>query len=175
MASGLGRRLGLVLAAGSLGLGLGGGLVSLIAAFSAAFLAGAFFFLGVVASPARAALGLGQRGVEQVQLARLGLLDLQRALGAGQTLELLPVAGDLQQLQDGLGGLGADAEPVLGPLRVDLDEARLFLRVVPADDLDGAAVAAGARVGDGDAVLGIADLAKPGELDLDSHDEAILL
>src|SRR4029078_12018139 len=31
------------------------------------------------------------------------------------------------------------------------------------------------RVGDGDAVLGIADLAKPGELDLDSHDEATLL
>jgi hypothetical protein len=47
--------------------------------------------------------------------------------------------------------------------------------VIAADDLDRAAVAAGARVGDGDAVLGIADLAKPGELDLDSHGEAILL
>src|SRR4029078_8955087 len=77
------------------------------------------------------------------------------------------------QLQNGFGGLGADTEPVLGPLRVDLDQARLFLWVMAADDLDGAAVAAGARVGDGDAVLGIADLAKPGELDLDSHDETI--
>ena len=45
----------------------------------------------------------------------------------------------------------------------------LFLRVVPADDLDGTAVAPGPRVGDGDAVLGIADLAKPSELDLHSH------
>ena len=38
----------------------------------------------------------------------------------------------------------------------------------PMTSID-AAVAAVARVGDGDAVLGIADLAKPGELDLDSH------
>jgi hypothetical protein len=44
--------------------------------------------------------------------------------------------------------------------------------VVTADDLDCAAVAAGARVGDSDAVLGIADLAEPGELDFDSHGEA---
>jgi hypothetical protein len=73
-------------------------------------------------------------------------------------------------LQHRFGGLGADAEPVLGALRVDLDEARIFLRVIAADDLDRAPVTAGARVGDGDAVLGIADLAKPGELDLDSHD-----
>ena len=120
-------------------------------------------------------VGGGQRGVEQVQLAGLGLLDLQGALGAGQALELLPVAGDLQQRQDRFGGLGADAEPVLRALRVDLDEARVFLRVVPADDLDGPAVAAVARVGDGDAVLGIADLAEAGELDLDSHGERLLL
>jgi hypothetical protein len=45
--------------------------------------------------------------------------------------------------------------------------------VIPADDLDGAAVAAIARVGDGDAVLGIADLAETGKLDLDSHGGAI--
>ena len=110
----------------------------------------------------RLALGLRQRGVEQLQLARLGLLDLQRALGARQALELLPVAGDLQQVHDGLGGLGADAEPVLRTLGVDLDEAGLFLGVVLADGLDGTAVAAGASVGDDDAVLGIADLAEAG-------------
>ena len=36
---------------------------------------------------------------------------------------------------------------------------------------DEAAIAAVARVGDGDAVLGIADLAEPREFDLDSHAE----
>lgn len=45
-----------------------------------------------------------------------------------------------------------------------------FFGVVPADYLDRSAVAAGARIGDGDAVLRIADLAKPSELDLHSHD-----
>src|SRR6185437_9454489 len=117
----------------------------------------------------RTAVGGGQRGVEQLELAGLRGLDLQGALGARQTLELLPVAGDLQQLEDGFGGLSSHGEPVLGALRVDLDEAGLFLGVVAADDLDGAAVAAGARVGDRDAVLGIADLAKPSELDFHSH------
>ncbi len=34
--------------------------------------------------------------------------DLQRALGTGQALELLPVAGDLQDALDGLGGLSAN-------------------------------------------------------------------
>src|SRR5271165_5898640 len=115
------------------------------------------------------AVGGGQCGVEEVQLARLWLGPLQRALLAGQALELLPVTGDLEQLEHGLGGLGAHGQPVLRTLRVDLDQARLLLGVVAADDLDRAAVAACARVGDGDAVLGIADLAKPGQLDLDSH------
>src|SRR6185295_13963494 len=98
------RRLGLVLDGSSLGLGLGGGLVSLVGSL----LGGCLLLLGRGGLGARAALGLGQRGVEQIQLAQLGLLDLQRALRAGQTLELLPVAGDLQQLEDGFGGLGAD-------------------------------------------------------------------
>src|SRR6185437_14236474 len=59
------------------------------------------------------AVGGGQRRVEQLELGRLGLGDLQPALSAGQALELLPVAGDFQQLEDGLGGLGADRQPVL--------------------------------------------------------------
>ena len=105
----------------------------------------------------------------------LGSLTFSVPSAPGRPLNFCQSPVIFSSLQDGLGGLGADAEPVLGPLGVDLDEARLFLRVVLADDLDRAAVAAGARVGDGDAVLGIADLAKPGELDLDSHDEAILL
>ena len=55
---------------------------------------------------------------------------------------------------------------VLRALGVDLDQARLFLGVVAADDLDRAAIAAVARVGDSDAVLGVPDLAEPGKLDL---------
>src|SRR5438552_1376095 len=75
-------------------------------------LLGGHLLLGRGGLGARAALGRGQRGVEQIEIARLGLLDLQRPLRARQALELLPVAGDLRQLQDGFGRLGADAEPV---------------------------------------------------------------
>src|ERR1700738_837611 len=82
------------------------------------------------------AVGGGQCGVEQLELAGLLGLDLQGALGTRQTLELLPVTGDLQQLEDGLGGLSSHGEPVLGAFGVDLDQARLFLGVVAADDLD---------------------------------------
>ncbi|CPU45617.1 Uncharacterised protein [Mycobacteroides abscessus] len=42
--------------------------------------------------------------------------------------------------------------------------------MVPADHLDGTAFAAGAGIGDLDAVLGVTDLPEAGELDLDSHD-----
>ena len=72
-------------------------------------------------------------------------------------------------LQHRLGRLGSHGQPVLGPLGIDLDQARLFLGVVAADDLDRAAVAARACVSDSDAVLGIADFAEPGELDFDGH------
>jgi hypothetical protein len=122
----LGRRLSNL---GSLGRRLSLGLLG-------SLLCGRLLLLGRGGVAGRCAVGLGQRGVEQIQLAGLGLLDLQGAFGAGQSLELLPVAGDLQQLQNGFGRLGADAEPVLGPLRIDLDEAGIFLRVIPADDLD---------------------------------------
>ena len=46
--------------------------------------------------------------------------------GAGQALELLPVAGDLEDRGDRLGRLRADAEPVLRALGVDLDERGLL-------------------------------------------------
>ena len=42
-----------------------------------------------------------------------------------QALELLPVTGDLQEHLDGLGRLGADAEPVLRPLGDEVDDRRL--------------------------------------------------
>src|SRR5205823_10237719 len=89
--------------------------------------------------------------------------------GPGQALELLPVAGDLQDPPDRVGGLRSYREPVLSPLRVDLDERGLRLGVVLADLLDRPAVPLGAGVGDDDPVKGRTDLPHALELDLDSH------
>src|SRR5690606_27887435 len=94
--------------------------------------------------------------------------------GPRQALELLPVAGDLEQVEDGLGRLRADAEPVLHPLGVDLDEGRLLLGLVEPDLLDGAPVALGAGVGDDDPVLRVPDLPQTLELDLDCHGCGVL-
>src|SRR5690242_10826893 len=113
--------------------------------------------------------GRGQGRLEPRQLVDLLRLRLEGALRARQALELLPVAGDLQQVLDGLGRLGADTQPVLGPLRVDLDQARLELRVVLADGLDRPAAATRTGVGHDDAVVRLADLAQPHQLDLDGH------
>ena len=84
------------------------------------------------------AAGLLERLVEDARLVALRLGDPQGALGARQALELLPVTGDLEDRRDGLGRLRADAEPVLRPLGVDLDERGLLLGVVLADLLDDA-------------------------------------
>src|SRR3954462_2790949 len=70
---------------------------------------------------------------------------------------------------DGPGGRAPAAEPVLGPLAVDLDEGGVLLRVVLADRLDRAAVALGAGVGDDDPVVRGAHLAQAHELDLGGH------
>ena len=113
--------------------------------------------------------GLLRGGLEDGLLVRLRGRGPQRALGAGQPLGRLPVAGDLEDRGDGLGRLRADAEPVPRPLGVDLDERGILLRVVLADLLDRAAVALGARVGDDDPVLRVAHLAEALELDLDCH------
>src|SRR5690606_7968228 len=94
---------------------------------------------------------------------------LQRALGAREPLEGLPVTGDLEQREHLLGRLGADPEPVASTLAVDVDERGLLGGVVLADLLDHTTVALGARVGDDDAVVGGADLAHPLETNLDSH------
>ena len=110
--------------------------------------------------PWRVAAGLLGGRLEDRLLVGLRLGDAQRALGAGQALELLPVAGDLEDRGDRLGRLRADAEPVLRALGVDLDERGVLVRVVLADLLDRAAVALGARVGDDDAVVRRADLAE---------------
>ena len=107
--------------------------------------------------------------VEDVELVALGSLTLQGALGARQALEGLPVAGDLEDRRDGLGRLGADAEPVLRPVGDDVDVRRVLLGVVLADLLDDPAVALLARVDDDDAVLRDPDLAQALQTDLDGH------
>src|SRR5450756_2233839 len=104
--------------------------------------------------------GLLYEFVVAVLLVGLRLGGPQGALGAWQSLELLPVAGDGQQALDRVGRLRADREPVLRPLGVHLDERRLELRVVLADLLDGAPVTLGTRVGDDDPVVRFPDLAQ---------------
>src|SRR5690606_5273743 len=144
------RLVGLLLAlglrrGGSLGRlgGLGGllrGLVSLVG-----LLATALLLRGDGLDGGLLVRG-GERLVEQLLLGLLLRARLQRAFGTGQALVLLPVTGDLEDALHRLGGQCADAQPVLGALGVDLDEARLFLGVVLADRLDGLAIPAGARV-----------------------------
>ena len=138
------------------------------------------FGLGGVGLPGpAAALGRGRRGVvlgrvlqgrrEAHLLVRRWLLGTQGAFRARLALELLPVACDLENGHDRLGGLRAHGKPVLRPLRVDLDERRLFLRVVLADLLDGTPVALGPGVGDDDPVGRHPGPAQALELDLYSH------
>jgi hypothetical protein len=112
---------------------------------------------------------VGEHLREHLRLVGRGLLDLQGAFASRLTLEGLPVTGDLEDGEHRLGGLRADRQPVLHPRRVDADEAGLLLGVVEPDLLDGPTVPLRARVGDDDAVLGVADLAHPLQLDLDGH------
>src|SRR5215472_5387522 len=113
--------------------------------------------------------GLLDRGGEDLLPVLLRGRRLQRPLGTRQALELLPVAGDLEDLPDRVGGLRPDRQPVLRTVRVDLDERGLGLRVVLADLLDRPPVPLGAGVGDDDPVIGRADLAQALQLDLYSH------
>ena len=107
--------------------------------------------------------------VEDLGLVALGFLGPQGALGAREALELLPVAGHLEDRLDGLGRLRADAEPVLRPVGDDLDERGLLLGVVLADLLDDLAVPLLAGVDDDDAVVGLTDLAHALQANLDGH------
>src|SRR5579875_3623142 len=110
-----------------------------------------------------------QRRGEHLLLVRRGFGGTQRAFRAGLAPELLPVARALQSVHDRRRGLRAHGQPMLFPLRVDLDERRLFLRVVLADLLDGTPVALGASVGNDDAVRRHPGPAQALELDLYSH------
>src|SRR5690554_4183213 len=113
--------------------------------------------------------GLHRSGASLGGVLGADALDAQGALGARQALELLPVAGHLEQRGDLLGGLGAHGEPVLRTLGVDVDERGLLGRVVLADLLDRPAITLLATVHDDDAVVRRADLAHALETDLDCH------
>src|SRR5690606_35965276 len=78
-------------------------------------------------------------------------------------------ARDLEEREHLLGRLRADAEPVLGAVRGDLDERGLLGRVVLADLLDHATVTLGARVRDDDTVVRRTDLAETLQTNLDGH------
>ena len=131
--------------------------------------AGAAFFFGVVAdgpsSPPTEAIAASY----SARLSAFGRLPRSVPSAPGRPLNFCQSPVTLSSDEHGLGRLRADAEPVLRPVGVDLDDARVGLRVVLADVLDRPAAAAGAGVGDDDAVERLADLAETGELDLDSH------
>src|SRR6266568_3848803 len=103
--------------------------------------------------------GLGEGSREDLLLVTARRSGLECSLGSGQALEALPVAGHLEQLADRVGRLCADRQPVLSPVRIDLDQRRICLRVVLPDLLDGTAISLGAGIGDDDPVVGLADLA----------------
>ena len=90
---------------------------------------------------------------------RASLNGLQGAFGTFKALVLLPVAGDVQQLEDGLGRLSADAEPVLSAIRLDLDGRGLGVGVVGTDLLDDLAVTLLAGIDDHHTVEGVELLA----------------
>src|SRR5690606_24007740 len=105
----------------------------------------------------------------------LGLGRLDRGNGLLVALELAPVARELEERSDLLGRLCADAQPVLRAVGVDLDERGLLGRVVLADLFNDATVALGARVGDNDAVVRSADLAKALQTNFYSHNSPVFL
>src|SRR5699024_4040256 len=107
--------------------------------------------------------------LDEVFAGVLGFLGLQGAFCAVDTFELLPVPRHLEQREDRFGGLGAHAEPILCPLTVDVDEGRLFGRVVLPDLLDDPAVPLLAGVDDNDTVEGRADFPKALQTNSYSH------
>ena len=89
-------------------------------------------------------------------LSRLGDDDAGNSVGLA--VELGDVTGQDQQLADLVGRLSANAEPVLGTLRVDADDRRVRLRIVVTDLFDDAAVTLLARIDNDNTVLGSVDL-----------------
>src|SRR5690606_30937463 len=96
------------------------------------------------------------------QLLRL-FLGAFLGLFAGDTLVGVVARGALlnacgvEEARDAVARLGADAQPMLGAVGVELDALGIVLgeqRVVAADAFDEAAIARAARIGDDDLVIG---------------------
>ena len=99
----------------------------------------------------------------------LGLCHLNGVLSALVTLEGAPVASELQECANLLGGLGANAEPVLSAVRADLDDRGVLGGVILANFLNNATIALGARVGNDDAVVGGTDFSHALQTNFYSH------
>jgi hypothetical protein len=99
----------------------------------------------------------------------LGFGQLDGVLGVFVALELAPVTRELEERGNLLGGLSANAEPVLSALRLDLDDRRVGGGHVAADFFDHAAIALRARVGNNDAVVRSTDFAHALQTNLDRH------
>src|SRR5699024_3092890 len=126
------------LALGLLGLGFLGGLVGrLVSRFVGCLGRLLVGLLGLCVLLLARQHEVLQHGLERGFLG-LGVLllgDLERGRG-GQALELLPVTGLAQESSDRIGGLCPHGQPVLHPLGIELDEARVLLGVVLTDLLD---------------------------------------
>src|SRR5699024_4867208 len=159
------------LALGLLGLGFLGGLVGrLVSRFVGCLGRLLVGLLGLCVLLLARQHEVLQHGLERGFLG-LGVLllgDLERGRG-GQALELLPVTGLAQESSDRIGGLCPHGQPVLHPLGIELDEARVLLVVVLTDLLDRPAVTLVSGIGDDDTVLGRTDLSHTLELQFDSH------
>src|SRR5690625_131585 len=159
------------LALGLLGLGFLGGLVGrLVSRFVGCLGRLLVGLLGLCVLLLARQHEVLQHGLERGFLG-LGVLllgDLERGRG-GQALELLPVTGLAQESSDRIGGLCPHGQPVLHPLGIELDEARVLLGVVLTDLLDRPAVTLVSGIGDDDTVLGRTDLSHTLELQFDSH------
>src|SRR5699024_3187961 len=149
------------LALGLIGLGFLGCLVSRLGLLLVALLG--LLLLARQHEVLQHGLELGFLGLEVPLLG-----DLERGRG-GQALELLPVTGLAQESSDRVGGLCPHGQPVLHPLGIELDEARVLLGVVLTDLLDRPAVTLVSGIGDDDTVLGRTDHSHTLELQFDSH------
>src|SRR6266540_3990792 len=101
----------------------------------------------------------------------LGAQLLGGLLALGDLLD----AGDRQQVDHSLGGLGPLGEPIARPVGVDLDPRGVGVRVIDADVLDEPSVAWAARIGHHHAVVGRLLHAHAHQADLDCHGVRSLL
>ena len=112
--------------------------------------------------------GLRWRCIRSIEAARNTAAE-RDAFGARQTLELLPITGDLELLLNSIGRLSANREPVLCTIGIDLDDGGVLGRVVLTDLLDHGAITALAGIDNDDTVERCTDLTHALKTNLDCH------